>query len=123
LQPSPAGTWSGVRPRFFQPSIKWRARARATFLVDVLGQELLEQPDWSSTSRMVKSDFSSTSSAWRRKIFNADRMKGAEPGHALDHPPTIVPTRSSISRAALLVKVTLRIRWPRPPGREDARCA
>ena len=40
---------------------------------------------WSSTSRMVKSGFSPTSSAWRRRISHPDRVERAEPGHALDH--------------------------------------
>ena len=34
---------------------------------------------------MVKSGFSPTSSACRRRILHADRMERAHPGHALDH--------------------------------------
>ena len=62
---SPAGTWSGVSPRFFQPSMSC-ARTRA-------GQRFSSMPSacrscfssrtWSSTSRMVKSDLRPTSSA------------------------------------------------------------
>ena len=43
--------------------------------------------------------------------LGADRVKRAEPLHALDHAPISAPMRSFISRAALLVKVTARI-WP-----------
>ena len=39
---------------------------------------------WSSVSRMVKFDFSPTSSACRRRILTDERVEGAEPGHALD---------------------------------------
>jgi hypothetical protein len=39
---------------------------------------------WSSVSRMVKSERSPTSSAWRRRSLAADGVEGAEPGHALD---------------------------------------
>ena len=39
---------------------------------------------WSSVSRMVKLDLSPASSAMAAQDLDADRMEGAEPGHALD---------------------------------------
>ena len=64
---------------------------------------------WSSTSRMVKLFFSPTSSACRRRIFTPIEWKVPSQGMPSTICPTIWPTRSFISRAALLVKVTARI--------------
>ena len=64
---------------------------------------------WSSTSRMVKLFFSPTSSACRRRIFTPIEWKVPSHGMPSTICPTIWPTRSFISRAALLVKVTARI--------------
>ena len=75
---------------------------------------------WSSVSRMVKSDLSPTSSAWRRSILAPIEWK--VPSHCMPSttPPIRSPMRFFISRAALLVKVTERISHGRAPlGGED----
>ena len=58
---------------------------------------------------MVKLLFRPTSSAWRRRIFTPIEWKVPSQGMPSTIWPTIWPTRSFISRAALLVKVTARI--------------
>ena len=69
---------------------------------------------------MVKSDFSPTISAWRRRIFTPIEWKVPSHGMPSTTPPTISPTRCFISRAALLVKVTARISLgPGAAGGED----
>ena len=83
---SPAGTLSGVRPRFFQPSMQageLRARASASRRCPRPAMTCFIRRSWSSVSRMVKSDCSPTSSAWRRRILRADGVERAEPRHAL----------------------------------------
>ena len=74
---------------------------------------------------MVKPDLRPTSSAWRRRILTP--MEWNVPSHGMPStaPPTRLPMRSFISRAALLVKVTERT-WPgkaRPRAKDvgDAR--
>ena len=77
---------------------------------------------WSSVSRMVKSDFSPASSAWRRRIFAP--IEWNVPSHCMPSttPPISSPTRFFISRAALLVKVTQRIcQGLARPGGEQVR--
>jgi hypothetical protein len=78
---------SGSRPRFFQPSIwaaSWRAGQRFSSMPSAW-MSCFSRRIWSSVSRMEKSDFRPTSSAWRRRMLHADGVEGAEPGHALDH--------------------------------------
>ena len=58
---------------------------------------------------MVKSLLSPTSSAWLRRIFTPMAWKVPSQGMPSTAWPTMLPTRSFISRAALLVKVTERI--------------
>ncbi len=60
---------------------------------------------WSSVSRIVKLELSPTSSAWRRNMRAA--IAWNVPSHTPSAaPPIIASSRSRISRAALLVKVT-----------------
>ena len=110
--PSPAGTLSGVRPRFFQPSIRlasWRA-----------GQRSLSMPAASITCfirRMLVVGVENGEAGLQADQFgmpaqdlDADGVEGAEPRHAFDRAADQrSPMRSFISRAALLVKVTARI--------------
>jgi hypothetical protein len=108
---SPAGTCSGVSPRFFQPSInvaKTRAGHRFSSMFSASSSCFISRT-WSSTSRMVKSGFKPTSSAWRRRIFTPIEWNVPSHGMPSTTPPTISPTRVFISRAALLVKVTAKI--------------
>ncbi|EHH08430.1 hypothetical protein MEA186_25804 [Mesorhizobium amorphae CCNWGS0123] len=97
---------------FFQPSIIW-----ANCLA---GQRLSSSPSaWmiclirrttSSVSRMVKSDLSPASSAWRRSSLTPIEWKVPSQGMPSTLPsPIRKPMRCFISRAALLVKVTARI--------------
>ena len=58
---------------------------------------------------IVKLLCSPTSSAWRRSIFAPIEWKVPSHGMPSTASPMILPTRSRISRAALLVKVTARI--------------
>ncbi len=59
---------------------------------------------------MVKSLFSPTISAWRRRIFTPIEWKVPSQGMpSAEASPISLPMRSFISRAALLVKVTARI--------------
>jgi hypothetical protein len=58
---------------------------------------------------MVKFDFRSTSSAWRRNSFTQIAWKVPSHGIPSTASPNSAPTRPFISRAALLVKVTARI--------------
>ena len=58
---------------------------------------------------MVKSDFRPTSSAWRRSTLVPIEWKVPSQGMPSAIEPTSAPTRSFISRAALLVKVTARM--------------
>ena len=69
----------------------------------------LRTRSWSSVSRMVKLDWRPTSSAWLRSIRAATEWKVPSHGMPSIAPPESAPTRSRISRAALLVKVTARI--------------
>ncbi len=71
---------------------------------------------------MVKFDFSPTSSAWRRRIFTEIEWKVPIQGIPSTVCPSSRPTRSFISRAALLVKVTARISFGRARPRVS-RCA
>ncbi len=68
---------------------------------------------WSSVSRMVKFDLQPDQFGMAAQQLDADRVEGAQPGHALDRSPSMRPTRFFISRAALLVKVTARISFGR----------
>ena len=70
-RPRRAAPVSGVRPRFFQPSIRpasWRAGQRFSSMFSASITCFIRRI-WSSVSRMVKSDFRPTSSAWRRRIL------------------------------------------------------
>ena len=61
---------------------------------------------------MVKPDFRPDQLGVPAQDLDADGVEGAEPRHALDAcaaDSSQAPTRSFISRAALLVKVTARI--------------
>ena len=69
----------------------------------------LSSRNWSSLSRIPKLDFNPTSSAWRRSSLTQSAWKVPSHGIPSTAPPISAPTRSRISRAALLVKVTARI--------------
>ena len=58
---------------------------------------------------MVKLEWRPTSSAWLRSMRAATEWKVPSHGMPSIAPPLIADTRSRISRAALLVKVTARI--------------
>ena len=114
----------GVQPRFFHRSIRpasWRAGQRfsSRFAAWI---SCLRTRSWSSVSRMVKFDCRPTSSAWLRSIFAATEWKVPSQGIPSIAPPESAPTRSRISRAALLVKVTARI-WLGHALRVAMRCA
>ena len=75
---------------------------------------------WSSTSSTVKLDLSCTSSAWMRRMRPPIEWKVPSHGMPSTAWPSIWPSRSFISRAALLVKVTERISLrPRPALAQD----
>jgi hypothetical protein len=108
---SPASSRRGqalVLPIVDQPGELARGPA---LLVEIGGETMscLSRRSWSSVSRMVKFDLQPDQLGMAAEHLGADRVEGAEPGHALDASPTRRPTRSFISRAALLVKVTARI--------------
>ena len=86
---SPAGTLSGVRPRFFQPSmIDGEHAARPALLVDVFrGQKLLEQPDLIVDIENGEVGFQPDQLGMPAQDLHADGMKGAEPRHSLDDLP------------------------------------
>ena len=81
----------------------------------------LNSRSWSSESRMVKLGRKPTSSACMRKIFAPIEWKVPSHGMACSDPANVA-TRSRISRAALLVKVTARISCARARPNE-IRCA
>ena len=85
--PRTTGTRSGVSARFFQPSIRPASSRGGQRFSSMFAAWMIwrSRRSWSSVSRMVKFDFSPTSSAWRRRICTRERVEGAEPGHALDH--------------------------------------
>ena len=147
LKASLAGTFSGIRPLFFQPSISpasCRAGQRFSSSRSAWMSCLMSRI-WSSVSRMVKLGERPTSSAWRRKMRMPMEWNVPSQGMPSTAPPTSWPTRSFISRAALFVKVTARISFgrarcvhrmcamrvvstrvlpvPRPPEREPGRQA
>ena len=84
---SPGGTCSGVRPRFFQPSIIIGKNARRpALLVDVLGfEQLLHQPDLIVDVENGEIGLEPDQFGVAAQDFHADRMEGAEPRHAFDH--------------------------------------
>ena len=115
----------GCRPRGSRPGpAPCSSSRRSSGRTDAAGQRLSSMPSaWisclqsritSSVSRMVKSERRPASSRMAggggAQELDADRVEGAEPGHALE--PRRRPARRrapSISRAALLVNVTERI--------------
>ena len=94
------------------------AARRPALVVDVLGlQHLLEQADLVVGVEDGEARLQADQFGVAAQDLGADRVEGAEPGHALGHrsrPGRAM--RSFISRAALLVKVTARIScgraWP-----------
>ena len=86
---SPAGTLSGVSPRFFQPSmIDGEHAARPALLVDVLGvQKLLEQPDLVVDVENGEVGLQPDQLGMPAQDLHADRMERAEPRHSLDDLP------------------------------------
>ena len=101
--------------RFFQPSISpasIRGGQRFSSMFAAC-TSCFSRRTWSSVSRMVKFDFRPTSSAWRRRSFTQIEWKVPSQGIPSTAPPTSAATRSFISRAALLVKVTDRISFGR----------
>ena len=113
LANSPASspdTLSGVSARSFQRWMIPDSTRAGHFLSSMPSacSSCLISRVWSSVSRMVKLLFSPTSSAWRRSTRTP--MAWKVPSHIPSAaPPIRLATRSSISRAALLVKVTARI--------------
>src|SRR5437879_5755174 len=128
LANSPASsglTLSGVSARSFQRWMMWLSTRAGHFLSSIFSacRSCLIRRVWSSVSRMVKLLLSPTSSAWRRSTRTP--MAWKVPSHMPSAaPPIRLATRSSISRAALLVKVTARIcagRWLGAQGGVEAR--
>ena len=100
-----------LSPRFFQWSISpasTRAGQRFSSIPSA-SSSCLSRRIWSSVSRIVKSLLSPTSSACLRRIFTPMAWKVPSQGMPSTAWPTMLPTRSFISRAALFVNVTERI--------------
>ncbi len=106
-----SGTLPGVQARFFQLSIFDAISRGGQRFTSTLcnSSSCLSKRSWSSVSRMVKLDFSPASSAWRRRILTLIEWK--VPIHRNGSPSLkgVLASRSFISRAALLVKVTASI--------------
>ena len=83
---SPAGTWSGVSPRFFQWSISPAStRAGQRFSSMPLGfEQLLEQPDLVVDVEDGEVALQPDQLGVAAQDFHADGVEGAEPRHALD---------------------------------------
>ncbi len=105
------GTFSGVRPRFFQPSMmvaRRRGGQRFSSIFSALMSCFIKRK-LSSPSRIVKLDLRSAISACLRRIFTPMEWKVPSHGMPSTMPPIIAPMRFFISLVALLVKVTARI--------------
>ena len=110
--PSPGGTLSGARPRFFQPSMTMRELpGRPALLVEVVGRDhLLQQADLIVGVEDGEIGRRPDELRVPAQHLGGDGMEGAEPGHAFGDLAEQQPDAMSfISRAALLVKVTARI--------------
>ena len=101
LAASPAGTWSGVSPRFFQPSMSRGEHARRPALfVDVLGlQKLLQQPDLVVDVENGEIGLQADQLGMAAQDLHADGMERAEPRHALDDLPDHGADAAPSSRA------------------------
>ena len=109
---SPGGTCSGVEAAVL-PAVDHAGELarRPALLVDVLGLDhLLHQADLVVGAEDREIGAQADELGMAAQDLGADGVEGAEPVHALgDRADAAAPTRSRISRAALLVKVTARI--------------